>query len=386
MKYWRIILGFAVFLLVVWIVVGEQLAGASADAVVNAEVTTARAPIAGRISMPDQAIGSAVDEGETLFTIVDDRADGVRFDDLTMELGYAEQRIVKARAVLEALKVHRATLEERLKSYNTRRIAELEERLKHAKARLELLSGGAEYDSVTSTLDRGQSGNPGDPLLPGIALEYARERVATLEIELAAARDGVYLGDGYNDAPFSGQRLSDIDLRIREAEAELAEVIARRDDLDNRLGDEGLRLNRLARMTLRSQVNGSVWEHLAFDGEYVQRGQDVLRLIDCDSTMVTLSVTEPIFNALSKGDKATFRLSGTDIVLDGSVIRLAGAGAEGIYTNLAVAPSEKHLERYDVTLLVPELRSDPDLRCKIGRTGRAFFSSRPLDSLRSLFD
>jgi hypothetical protein len=71
---------------------------------------------------------------------------------------------------------------------------------------------------------------------------------------------------------------------------------------------------------------------------------------------------------------------------DGTITRIAGAGAETIYRNLAVAPSIRHLERYDIALLVPELRENTELRCTVGQTGRVFFDTRPLDRMRSLLN
>jgi hypothetical protein len=126
------------------------------------------------------------------------------------------------------------------------------------------------------------------------------------------------------------------------------------------------------------------WEVLAADGEDIQRGDAVVRLLDCDSTIVTLSVTESVFNRLSIGDTAVFRPRGDRETYDGTVERLAGSGAATIYTNLAVAPSQLHLERHDVTLSVPGLRDNNALDCKVGRTGRVFFDTRPLDRLRDL--
>ena len=53
---------------------------------------------------------------------------------------------------------------------------------------------------------------------------------------------------------------------------------------------------------------------------------------------------------------------------------------------LAVAPSNKHLERYDIALLVPALRENTNLRCTVGQTGRVFFEARPLDWLRGVLN
>ena len=100
--------------------------------------------------------------------------------------------------------------------------------------------------------------------------------------------------------------------------------------------------------------------------------------------MVTASVTERVYNSLSVGDAARFRLGGSSTVYDATVARLAGSGADTVYRNLAVAPSQRHLERYDVALIVPQLAQLGAEGCMIGRTGRAFFDGRPLDGLRRL--
>jgi hypothetical protein len=146
---------------------------------------------------------------------------------------------------------------------------------------------------------------------------------------------------------------------------------------------ERIRLGEQGSMNLSAPIDGVLWEVLAGDGEYVERGQDIAKFMVCGSELVTLSVPDYIYARLSVGQNAAFRLDGFSTVYNGTITRMAGAGAETIYRNLAVAPSLKHLERYDIALLVPMLRTDPDLRCSVGRTGRVFFDSRPLDWLRA---
>lgn len=79
-------------------------------------------------------------------------------------------------------------------------------------------------------------------------------------------------------------------------------------------------------------------------------------------------------------------MNGSVQLLSGVVTRVAGSGASTVYENLAIAPSERHLERFDVTLDVPALRQEPELFCLIGRTGRVFFEDRPLDWLRRVWN
>jgi multidrug resistance efflux pump len=163
---------------------------------------------------------------------------------------------------------------------------------------------------------------------------------------------------------------------LRRAEERLAAVQAR-------IGREQARLGEDARVELTVPVDGVLWEVLAGDSEYVERGQDIAKFMTCGSALVTLSVPDHVYAQLRVGQAAKFRLDGTSTVYDGTITRMAGAGAETIYRNLVVAPSLRHLERYDIALLVPELRSDPELRCSVGQTGRVFFDSRPLDWLRT---
>nr|WP_255552372.1 HlyD family efflux transporter periplasmic adaptor subunit [Maritimibacter dapengensis] len=142
-------------------------------------------------------------------------------------------------------------------------------------------------------------------------------------------------------------------------------------------------MSRLTGDDVVATVNGVLWEKLSGNGLNIQRGDPVVQIADCSSTVVSLSVSEMVYNRLSTGDPAIFRLAGEARVMEGTISRLAGASAEAVYENMAIKPSGEHLQRYDVTLIVPELRtSDGSSGCNLGKTGRVFFEDRPLDPLR----
>ncbi|MCV0396381.1 MAG: HlyD family efflux transporter periplasmic adaptor subunit [Rhizobiaceae bacterium] len=292
MRLTRLIIGFLVILVAILIIAGEQLSGASTDAVINARTTTVRAPIAGRLALERRQLGSAVSSDEVLGLIRDQLVETGRLNDLQRERADVQAEI----------------------------------------GRLEQLS------------------------------------------------------DSLSDLSELDERRMELEPRLFEIRASLEAERARLSAYDNRISAERLSLNRLAGANLAANVDGIVWEVLAGDGEIVQRGQDLLRLIDCKSTLVTLSVSESVYNRLSTGDDARFRLNGDGRTFDATVTRLAGSGAQGVYRNLAIAPGQRHLERYDVTLLVPALRQDSKLGCAVGRTGRVFFETRPLDFLRRVWE
>lgn len=388
MRYTRLILGLVAIVVALWIIVGEQMSGASADAVVNAPVITVRAPVAGDLSVPTRQLGARVTQGEVIASIQDPVVDRVRLDDLLMEARLEEATRVQIEALLNDTQATREALMQRSQIFRTRRLEELRTRLSHAEARLEILEvSGApadEEERLLDALDDGADRMPGEPRLDALVLDHARERVEVLQIAVRAAEEGVFLGDGYNDSPNAEQRATELASEIVALQTRLAEAQERVAAVGERIDRERLRVNRLTGGELQAPATGLLWEVLQANGVNVQRGDPILRLVDCGATMVTASVTERVYNSLAVGDVARFRLGGSSTIYDATVARLAGSGAETIYGNLAVAPSQRHLERFDIALIVPQLAQLGTEGCMIGRTGRAFFDGRPLDGLRRM--
>ncbi len=390
MKYTRLIIGIAAILLTLWVIVGEQMTAASANAVVNAPVVTLRSPIAGEIELQGHALGGRLAQDELLATISDPRADSTRLNDLQLELDSVDAENLRLQSAIAALSKSRDALAQRTAAFTDARSEELEAELAEAKVRVELLESGEADTAATGLADAvqvEQSRRPGEPNTRDLALSHARERVQTLQIALDALQRGVFLGDGYNDAPFSEQRRIQLDAEIAQLGSARSEASARRAALERRIARARQTIGLNSRVELRTPSTEMLyWEVLQADTIDVQRGDPVLRLVDCGQSIVTLSVTERVFNTLSVGQDASFRFTGQSKLYPATVGRLAGSGARTVYANLAIAPSEKHLERYDVTLLVPDLNADAEIGCAVGRTGRAFFDGRPLDLFRGWFD
>lgn len=368
MRIGRLLVGAAVILFALWIVIGEQITGVSSDAVVNARLSTVRAPIAGTLDMPIKPFGANIAEGEQLATMTDPLADTIRLNDLAMERSFFAAEVARIEGLLGILDADILSLRTRGEVYTASRATEVDARIRRAGERVALLGAPEMVDAPAAANN--------------LTLSRALEELETLRIARQAITDGVFLGDGYNDTPVSGRQLMDISvqrdslgLQLTAARDRLAAVVTRHEA-------EAARVALLSRATLTAPSEGILWEALAGDGEVVQRGQDVLKLMICDSALVTLSVPGNVYNRLSVGQHAKFRLDGSQVLYDGTISRIAGSGAETIYRNLAVAPSIKHLERFDIALLVPALRDTDGLRCTVGQTGRVFFESRPLDWLR----
>jgi multidrug resistance efflux pump len=393
MKRIRIILGAILLLGGLYIVVGEHLSGTSADATINAGTTVLRAPVEGQIEFTIRNIGARVSDDETVARITDERFDTARLIDLERARSSLEADLGRIKAQVAAVGEARKVLQAQAKDYQEGRIRQIQARIAEAQATqgsaaARLREAESALKRTTELSDRGvQTAITLDRAKAEFdvakqEIESSRARANYLTTELSSAQNGVFIGDSYNDAPFSTQRIREFDLRLAELAAETDQVNLRLKQSAEQISAERLRVNRLTSADLNVQQPGIVWNFLASNGEHVNRGQDLVKFVDCSSVMVTASVSESLYARLKIAMPAQFRLNGDSRVFNATITRLGGSGASSLYSNLAIGPSPEHLTRFDVTLTVPELANNPELACSVGRTGRVIFSGGPLASMR----
>jgi len=395
MRSIKIALGIILVLVGLYVLVGERLAGSSSDATLNARLVSIRAPIDGELTLMVRSAGVRVNTNESLADIADNRYDNIRLLELERAQELQKTEAQRLRTQTQALTSARATLQGQSDNYQSGRVRQIQSRFAEARATLE--SSHARLREAESSLKR-TTELSGRGVQTAITLDRATanyevaiqdeksasQRVDYLETELNAAKQGVFLGDSYNDTPFSLQRIRELDLRLSELQAEQRQADERVFQGNQQIAAERIRLNRLTEATISAQTPGLVWNVLSDTGEYVRRGQDLMQIAECASLRITASVSEGLYNSLEVGEPAQFRLYGDDRVFTAVVARLGGAGAGSLYANLAVAPSVEHLRRFDVSLIAPDVAKHPDLQCAIGRTGRLLFTSGPLSALKHI--
>ncbi|WP_061849619.1 HlyD family efflux transporter periplasmic adaptor subunit [Bradyrhizobium sp. DOA1] len=393
MKLARVVIGLVLLAGGLYVIIGEHFAGTSADATVNARLYVVRAPIEGRVTLAVKSIGGRINAGELAAEVADERFDTARL--LELERDRDNQRIELKRIAgqRDALSQSRAGFDAQSTDYQRGRIRQIEARIAETRATQDaaaarLREADAEFKRANELNNRGvQTAANLDRARAKFDVaqqdvESAQQRINYFETELASARTGVFIGESYNDAPFSTQRIRELDQRLAELHVDEEQIKGRIAQFDRQIDAERLRVNRLTSATLNARVPGLVWDILVDDGAYARRGQDLVKLVDCNSLVVTAGVSESLYDSLSVGATVQFRLFGDERIFDGTVTRLGGSGASTLYANLAVGPSPQHLQRFDVTVTVPGLAQQPDLGCAVGRTGRVVFSSGPIAQFR----
>ncbi|SDB74746.1 HlyD family efflux transporter periplasmic adaptor subunit [Belnapia rosea] len=302
-------------------IAGEQLAGTSADATINAQLVTLRAPIDGELTLAVRGLGTQIGANEQVAAITDPRPEETRLLDLQRSAMEVESDRDRLSQLFTRLSESRASLQRQLDDFLSGRFRQLEARLAESRAAQEAsearlretedtLRRAADLSSrgVQTPLDLGRARAGAEVARQDV--EVARSRTRTLAADLDAAMRGVFLGDAYNDTPQTHQRIRDIDIEIGRLDAEIQERSRRLKALRDRIDEERVRAGRAREARLTSKGPSLLWEIAATSGEFVRRGQDIVRLVDCSTAIVTASVSETVYNGLRVGDAVQFRLLG----------------------------------------------------------------------------
>jgi multidrug resistance efflux pump len=354
----------------------------SVEAIVNAHTITLRAPIDGQIRAETTTgiIGKTLGAGETIFTIENRRADRSRLDDLQRSLAsLEEERPLLANRLASRRALHK-DLSEQTRLFLAGRIAQLEARA--AEIRADIASTAAQRDEAnaafarTTELAKNRTESIAalmraerDSIVAKEAAEAAKHRLEGVQVELAAARQGTFIGDSYNDRPHSAQRAEELVQEIAELETSLRAHDTRIERLRGDVGDETFRQSLVSNALVSAPGKGRIWEVLTSDGEEVHKGQDLVRLLDCSSSIITAVVSETVYNRLRIGSPARFRFRDDGKEWSGEVVGLTGVAASP--ANLAIQPSALMKESYHVAVNVPALANIGT--CDVGRTGRVIF-------------
>jgi multidrug resistance efflux pump len=346
---------------------------------------TLRAPIDGIVlsALTDFAVGATFPSGTPLLRISNSRADRTRIDDLRRLEERTEIETTSLKARLDSIEQMHGEFVAQTQLFQKGRIAQLEARVEESKSNLAAASTRQEETAavLARALELDVKGFQPKALSQKvrredeIARQDARsieQRIRGIMVELESAKAGSFLGDSYNDRPRSSQRADELRQQIIELSAQLTEKKSILLQLQKEIDVERGRLQLNSDATVLAPASSAVWELLTAPGEHVQRGQDLMRLLDCNAALVTAVVSEAVYNRLQIGSPASFRLR-DGAVMPGRVVNLTGVASAA--ANYAIAPSSLLKEQYRVAVEVPDLANNGQ-GCNLGRTGQVVFANQ----------
>jgi multidrug resistance efflux pump len=206
----------------------------------------------------------------------------------------------------------------------------------------------------------------------------AEARLARLQVELEAARTGIFLRDAASDVPYSQQQRDRLLLRRQELESQEVEESARSSKIATEIENERERVDRLSRFDLFLPVGHVVWAVAASPGSTVTEGQTVLDLANCGDRFVAVELPEREFEQIKAGDPAVIRLIGSGEWLAGTVQRIRGSAARADDRLLAAqvpVPNPGNIT-VEVALASQASPARQNSFCDIGRLAEVRFSRR----------
>jgi len=360
-----------------WTMLDSYVSSEGAPAVINSEMLSVRAPRDGYVSLKTAKLGSVVESGEEIAELRPASSETDRGTE--GDLSALRNQISTMESLVQ-------TFREQSNAYHDARVKQLESELAESEAKLQ--AAEAQEKSQAAIRDRQEKLFAQGFALKG-TVEAAREAsnratldrkaaeyaLKTRSSEVVAARNGTFVGDGYNDSFYSHQRGDEVALKLIELKAELARQQARLDAFKDDKDEETGTLTGVAggRVVLHAAGSGRIWSIAVNQGQFVRRGDTLLEIADCGRLLANASGARREYAEVQRGETASFHLEGQDSTWAGTV-SWAGAAGQGMLATSQVAfrPQTPEDARYSFMVA---LKDTPDLRssCPVGAPGRITF-------------
>jgi multidrug resistance efflux pump len=355
-------------------------------AFVNSELVRVTAPIAGRLSPDLPRRGEIIERPTTLNLVEALSSDRRHLLDLEQQSAVAKDRAELAKRQLADIEIADRELRNRINSYRTGTIQRLDQEIVEAQAeKVACLAENEQRRSVRARLEELAKSGYTPQLRSTEAFatqeanagrcEMADARIQRLKVELGSARDGIFIANGANDAPYSQQQRDRLVLRRQELETEMLQQSSIAKQLGAEVAEERSRLDRIGHSDVALPADHVVWSVMASPGSTVTEGQTILDLADCTRRFVVVDLPEREFERIKANAPAEVRLFGSDEWRRGKVRQVMGSAARTDDRLLAAQVPHPAASSITVEVELLQDRSEADHSgfCSIGRLAEVRF-------------
>ncbi|MCJ2082087.1 HlyD family secretion protein [Methylobacterium sp. J-090] len=364
------------------------------DAFINGKLISLRAGANGIVNFGALPFGALVSEGDVLAEIAPPRVSGN--DPPTV----AEGDLPALEAQIASLEALAAEKSRQAELYRLGRVKHLEAKIAETRAAVLMLR---EKERQATALRERQEELFSRNYIARVALvngqsaeasarierEMIERRIEGQTLELAAARQGTFIGDGYNDTSYSKQRADEIAVRLSELRADL---------LRKRLGNQqaslaaavlqkaALSAGAPPALRIPSPADGKIWKVLVNRGDVVRAGEEILQIVDCGTLFVTVDAVGRTLDGVAPGRRAVFTDEGR-MRIEGTVIFATGAD-RGFDAVIGGALTQRRPDATRTSIVVALKPDATDhARCPIGLKGQVAFLDEEMQAsaLPSLF-
>jgi multidrug resistance efflux pump len=368
----------------------------SADAVINTNLVELKSPEEGIIEVLNVETGKSVEANATLFKIRNTKVSDLQAQTLTSRLNQYKTELAKAQASLEQQEQLTGLVAKDSQNQTVLESSEASTEIQQIQADIE---GAQSRHRLAEKNYQRLSQLQAAGAIPAVQVDVARSemeqrasditsleaKINTLEVNQAAINQGLTLSrtrSNYDPA-----------IRLQEIELKKAQINQEISGLKQQLVDttaEITQAKRDSQMRQQGQVQapiaGIVWSLQAKSGQYVQRGDSLGKLADCNQRWVDAIVDDNLLNGLQVGTPAKVELRGGEAnqVLTGKVQMIrSGLGRLNAGEDV-MSPVERNLPHQSQVRVALDSPAQPAIAtttapngnlCYIGYTGRVTFDA-----------
>jgi multidrug resistance efflux pump len=387
-------LGFALaFLAAAAYFFNEQvLTSTSLAGTVTSPLITLRSPIDGIVTVTANAttIGAHVNQHTPLFVIESHQFDNRLRVELEAKLVAYEQQIHVIERKIEELSTVRNQLQARRNTHWEATRARIAHDISQTTAQLSSAKAVHERRQIELARAKNLSTDGSvskaaldDTVLASQQAHFDIERLTALlkrlNVDHAAAKQGILLGEGYSDAPYSQQRSDEIAVRVIELHAERQNLENTRQEHAQRLGEEQQREDTFRRHVMHSPIDGTVWNVYIASGAVVAHNAPLADVVDCNRSFVEALIPESRYDNMQIGEKVHVKLLGNSRTIAGTIHSVRGQSA--------VVNPDSHaarlMPRRSTDAMIVSVAIDPASLhqvsrgvCQIGRSAKVYFDEQ----------
>jgi multidrug resistance efflux pump len=367
----------------------------SVDAVINTNLIDLKSPEEGILEVVNAETGKPVTAQATMFQIRNTKVSDLQTQTLTSRLNQSKAALAKALASVSQQEQLATLVAQDSSNQTILESAEASTEIQQIQADIE---GAKSRHRLAADNHRRLSQLQAAGAIPEIQVDVARSemeqrasditsmeaKIDSLRVNQAAISQGLTLSrtrSNYDPA-----------IRLQEIELNKAQINQEINGLEQQIRDtnaEIVQAKRDSQMRQEGQVqapiSGIVWSLQAKSGQYVQRGESLGKLADCNQRWVDAIVDDNRLSGLQVGTPAKFQVRGTasDVMLTGKVQMIrSGLGRLNAGDDV-MTPVERHLpHQTQVRVALDNTMAQPAIAtatgpagnlCHIGYTGRVAF-------------
>jgi len=383
----------------IWAIAPYATSYVSSQAVVNAPLNTVLSPMQGHITRRSPPAGTGVVSGAPLVAIEVEERDRRYLEQLRARLALLNESLASIDAEATKLAGLEQVMSARIRDYRTQMLARLAAETREAEAALAAATAGRENAEATHRRAEAlvQQGHATAMRVEADAAAHSeavaevsrlRARLERVEIETTAAEAGIFVQNGWNDVPYSQQRLDGIVLRLTELTADRRRIAGELAALDGQLAVEEQLIAGRETFTPVAPSAGVVWKASGEVGETVVPGDVLVQMVNCEARFVEVTLAERHFGDIAPGDTAWVRLKGSGESVSARVTAVLGAGAKFDHPRLAASVTEAKPDQLRVLVSLRDAGIDGGAGafCHVGRTAEVRFERHDLGILRGMAD